>query len=213
MLSTLQAAIVRMKEIRETNGIVIDGRKYSQVKDRVELFREMFEDAYGIDTNVVHINERIIVVKAVITNKAGKIIASGHGYVNIGSDSFTSNAPVEVAETSAIGRALACLGLSGGEFASSNEIHKASAAKQSAQPAPVPAREYNPDWFSPNPGYSEDVSDMLDGIDKQLEDLTSKDERAKYWSFIKPFRDWLKENEPEMHKTLIEIVKHQKESA
>ena len=119
--------IEKMHEWRNEMGVPIDGRLYSLVKDRVELFRREFGDEYGIDTSLKWTgfkNGDAVVASAKITGITGNVLASGHAVTFIGDDEFSTYAPVEIAETSAIGRALACFGMHGGEYASANEIEK-----------------------------------------------------------------------------------------
>jgi hypothetical protein len=125
--SRFEKAIARMNQMREERGIDIHGGIYSQVKDRVEVFRRIFGSEFGINTNIVNDLEFAsnfpIVVKAEIVDKmTGTIVASGHSVEFVGSNHVNSVAPLEACETSAIGRALACFGLHGGEFASGTEM-------------------------------------------------------------------------------------------
>lgn len=198
----LDIAIAKLDEVRKQKGVNIDGKNYLLVKDRIEIFRKFFALEYGIDTELVHMTSATVVVCAKIT-KGGEVLSSGHGYVQIGSDAFNAAAPVEIAETSAIGRALAGLGLSGGEFASADEISKTKANKP--EPAAV---QIDPDVYTPKVGYEEELSETLDKIDTQLQKLTTHEKRARYWSYIKPFRAWLNANEPELYETLKRIATH-----
>ena len=44
-----EAAIAAMNTQRERSGIQIDGKLYSRVKDRIELFRREWGDEFGIE--------------------------------------------------------------------------------------------------------------------------------------------------------------------
>jgi hypothetical protein len=119
------AAIAAINEQRDKSGIPIDGKLYSRVKDRIEVFRREWGDEYGIDTNIEipdGMGDGGVIIAIAKITKDTTVLASGHAMVVIGSDEFTTTSPIEVAETSAIGRALACFGLHGGEYASSQEI-------------------------------------------------------------------------------------------
>src|SRR5580765_4362122 len=112
---------------KQDHGVDMHGKLYSMVQDRIEVFRRVFGDEYGIDTKVDYRygfdNGAPIVAVAKITEIANdKILSSGYACEFVGSSKFTRFNPVEVAETSAIGRALASFGLHGGEYASAEEI-------------------------------------------------------------------------------------------
>ena len=105
------------------------GKKYAEVKERIKAFREseQYSD-YGIDTHMLEYEaDKNVVVKAIIMDKDGRIVATG--LANETPDSvmkLMKNSFVEVCETSAVGRALAFLGfVADGEIASYDEIVKA----------------------------------------------------------------------------------------
>lgn len=120
-----EAAIAAMHKVRDASGVDIEGKLYSRVKDRIELFRREWGDEYGIDSVVSYdagFGRGAVVVACAKITKDGNILASGWAMEIVGSDTYTSHSPIEVAETSAIGRALACFGLHGGEYASDSEV-------------------------------------------------------------------------------------------
>ena len=84
-----------------------------------------------------------VVIKAAITNSSGMVVGSGMAEEIRGQGNVNKTSALENAETSAIGRALASIGLHGGTYASLNEIdavpRKAAAQKQQAQSTPPPA--------------------------------------------------------------------------
>lgn len=105
------------------------GKGYTQVSSRVEAFRIHFNPAdWGIVTEVVKDDGEIIMVRATILYHDGegsRIIATGTAEEIRGSSNITKTSAMEVAETSAIGRALAAMALHGGEFASASEVEQA----------------------------------------------------------------------------------------
>lgn len=109
----------------ERDGIDMGrGKKYSTVAIRMDLFRRHFGD-WGIETEIVQFSAQKgepVVMRARITDAAGRVVATGHAFEIVGDGNVNRIAALENAETSAIGRALAALGLHGGEFASANEI-------------------------------------------------------------------------------------------
>ena len=107
------------------SGIVnIHGKEYQTVAYRVGKFREKFPD-YRLITEVLHRDEACVVMLARIADQNGNVLATGHSeeYRNDGNINKTS--ALENSETSAIGRALAALGIGGTEFASADEVARA----------------------------------------------------------------------------------------
>jgi len=92
------------------------GKIYTNVNARVEVFRKKFGLEYGIDTQISTF-EGGVLTKAYVT-KGDNVIGSGHAYAS----SIGQAKSLEKSETVAIGRAMASLGLSGGEYATDNEI-------------------------------------------------------------------------------------------
>ena len=124
------------------HGIQMRGnRRYTTVAIRVEMMRR-HAGALGISTEIIHWgtdNGAPIVVKATVTDETGRILATGHAEEIRGRGNVNATSALENAETSAIGRALAALGLSGGEFASANEMD--GVERKAAAKAPSGAQE------------------------------------------------------------------------
>ena len=103
----------------------------------------------GIDTQIEYADEKYVRVAAKVTDTSGRVIGSGHGEElrgkpenYRGSTHVNETSALENAETSAVGRALASIGLHGGEYASLNEIEMARAHKAALdkKPEPEPGR-------------------------------------------------------------------------
>ena len=104
-----------------SNGIVnIRGKEYKTVALRVAEFRANFPD-HSLITEIVKIDDEQCIIKAFVA-KDGAIIATGHAQEFRKASQINGTSYVENCETSAIGRALACLGIGGTEFASANEV-------------------------------------------------------------------------------------------
>jgi len=129
----IKSAMKKAKEMAESQGLDYNDRKYLPVKDRLTIFREEFGISFGINTDVHWQDDRVFAA-AKITNAEGTVLASGHAMVDTTRDSHT--APVESAETFAIGRALACFGLAGTEYASSNEMERVKQPERPQRPQP-----------------------------------------------------------------------------
>ena len=133
-MSDLQKAMAEVNDLNRTHGVTQrGGKKYTEVFVRVEAFRKAFGTDYGIDTQIVVDDGKRVVVKAVITNATGMTIGSGMAEEIRGVGNVNKTSALENGETSAIGRALASLGLHGGTYASINEIDAVPRKKQAQQ--------------------------------------------------------------------------------
>jgi hypothetical protein len=129
------------------------GKKYLEVKHRVALFRESYGVGYGIETCIEHADDKYVRVRAVITDKLTRVIASGLAEEVRGTGMVNKGSALENCETSAIGRALANFGLAGSEYASLNEleIHSGKIAKIEQMEnlkAVTPAKKHSADAFT-----------------------------------------------------------------
>tara|TARA_R110000796_G_scaffold61828_1_gene142914 strand:+ start:446 stop:1138 length:693 start_codon:yes stop_codon:yes gene_type:complete len=135
------------------------GKMYLQVVHRVEAFRRVLGADYGIDTKIIVDDGHRVVVKAIVTNKDGITVGSGMAEEIRGQGHVNTTSALENAETSAIGRALASLGLSGGEYASANEMDAVPRkAENIAQNQAVAVEKDPPSQQSPVP--SEPLKEM-----------------------------------------------------
>jgi deoxycytidylate deaminase len=146
-ISTFRDAIAAAREENDHAKPFRGGKKYTTVAVRVELMRRHFGDL-GVSTEIVEYGRAKgdpVVVKATITDASGRVLATGHAEEIRGMGHVNTTSALENAETSAVGRALAALGISGGEFASANEMdaveRKADAAEPETPFDPIAARD------------------------------------------------------------------------
>ena len=97
--------------------IKLHGKEYYTVVERIKMLQKTHKTNYSLETSVNVINNHILIVKAVLT--VNEHIYTGH---SIGDLADGKPKTCEATETHAIGRCLASFGLSGGEFASADEI-------------------------------------------------------------------------------------------
>lgn len=113
--------------------VAIHGKEYEVVASRVQRFRDE-HPTFSLTTQV-HTDDQepgVVMVKASIGDDTGRILATGHAEEKRGSTQINRTSALENCETSAIGRALACYGYMGTEFASADEV--ANAIGQQADP-------------------------------------------------------------------------------
>ncbi len=128
--------------LNETHGVKQKGGKqYTEVAKRVEVFRREFGGEYGIETNIILNDGNAVIIKAEITTPDGFVVGSGIAEEIRGSSYITKTSAVEVCETSAIGRALASLGLHGGQYASANEMVGVERKKEAISKKPIETPE------------------------------------------------------------------------
>ena len=140
-MSKLIDAMKQVNDLNKTHGVTQrGGKKYTEVFVRVEAFRQAFGTDLGVDTSIVVDDGKRVVVKATIISKEGLTVGSGLAEEIRGQGNVNKTSALENAETSAIGRALASLGLHGGSYASANEIAAVQRKEKAMkEPAKAPA--------------------------------------------------------------------------
>lgn len=129
----------RVSELHGTHGIPQKGNKvYTQVVHRMQAFREHYGLEVGVDTQLILDDGQRVVMKAIITDNQGMIIGSGFAEEIRGQGRVNETSAIENCETSAVGRALASIGLSGGEYASMNEMDGVGRKTQAQASTPTP---------------------------------------------------------------------------
>ena len=109
--------------------VKIKGKNYAMVFERIKALRKVIPNA-SIETEVVHIEDGSIIIRATVRDDDGHIIGTGHAEEKDGNGNINMTSFVENCETSAVGRALGMCGIGIDEgFASADEV--ATAIKQS----------------------------------------------------------------------------------
>lgn len=212
--------------------IEINGKSYTKVVDRVNAFRETIDGS--IITELIHYGARTgdkIVVKASIMDAGQRIVATGMAEQVRGEGVMGSSAPLELAETKAIGRALACFGLAGGEYASANELPQVSAhagpGSRAGTPEPAsgvsglgqndgahnePVLESGlvpgtgPDTINRRPAWVVIGESMIAGLQVQQD----VDMLKEYYRNNLPLIDELADKDPAQHKLLMDAFSNRK---
>lgn len=117
------------EKLKKLNGSFdttnIKGKPYVEVNKRVLAFREL-EPLGSITTEILSDDGEVVVMKATVTDSAGKVIATGHAYEDHKSSMINKTSYIENCETSAVGRALGMCGIGiDGSIASAEEVDMA----------------------------------------------------------------------------------------
>jgi hypothetical protein len=104
--------------------------EYNPVAERLKSFYEDHADGF-IKTEIISHSDGEVVIKAMV-GWGGALIGFGHAMEKEGSNYINKTSYLENCETSAVGRALAFAGYSGGEIASADEV--VSALRETMKP-------------------------------------------------------------------------------
>lgn len=110
--------------IRQVNEgmrrLKIRGNEYAPVAARIAAFRTLCPDG-AITTEIVSNEGGMIIMRAVVLDEEGNVLATGHAYEREGSSQINGTSFVENCETSAVGRALGMLGIGSADTLASAE--------------------------------------------------------------------------------------------
>ena len=110
----------------------IRGKQYVEVNERIKFFRQ--EDQYKhwtIMSEFPVLDAETCVCKVTVADSSGRVIATGHAHEERSASNINKTSFVENCETSAVGRALAMLGIGiDTSIASANEVEEAIAKQQ-----------------------------------------------------------------------------------
>jgi hypothetical protein len=122
--------------VNDSGKITIHGKIYETVALRVKRFWEA-NPAWSLQTEIVERTEEVVVVKAFLMDESRAVRATGHAEEFRASSQINKTSALENAETSAIGRALAAMGLGGTEFATADEVANAIHQQKTGVHKPV----------------------------------------------------------------------------
>lgn len=172
----------------------IKGKEYVEVNQRVLFFRQ--EDQYkdwSIITELdIKEDDSACVVKALIANDQGRVISTGYAREEKAASMINKTSFVENCETSAIGRALAMLGIGiETSIASANEVSEAiaqSSQDTGANKATAKKTSSVDVDFDKAVTYLKNASDVTDAwskIDKQSKSKFSPEQYERLVNFVK----------------------------
>lgn len=117
--------------IKTTN---IKGKEYAEVNQRIKAFRMVHPNG-TITTDIVSIENGVVLMKASITDDEGRLIGTGYAYEKEKGSFINQTSYIENCETSAVGRALGMCGFGfDTSVASAEEVQNAIKNQQSQQP-------------------------------------------------------------------------------
>jgi len=199
-MSELIKAMSEVNDLNRTHGVVQrGGKKYTEVFVRVEAFRKAFGTSLGINTEILVDDGTRVVIKATVTNETGMIIGSGFAEEIRGQGNVNKTSALENGETSAIGRALASLGLHGGAYASINELDAVNRKQQAmAQPVQQPAPQPAPQAPPASNGPQKYLADRI----AELKTIMVLSDLGKWEDHYSIGLDKLSLEQPELYETL-----------
>ena len=205
-MTDLIKAMAEVNDLNRTHGVTQrGGKKYTEVFVRVEAFRKAFGTDMGIETNIVDDNGQRVIVQAFIKNKDGMIIGSGYAEEIRGSSNVNKTSAIENCETSAIGRALASIGLHGGSYASANELVAAKRKEQAIDETQVQTNgmpQNQGEWVA----WCKDLTEQYQAAEskRELADVDRKTDDA--------WLDELKNQYPQLFRRLVQRLTEQENS-
>lgn len=130
----------------------IKGKQYVEVNERVKAFKSLseFKDM-SLETEILHLTDDSCVIRAVVRNAEGRILATGMAQEDKSSSRINQTSYVENCETSAIGRALGFMGIGiDTSIATADEVNMAIKKQESS---PAPAKPNTADVFKQSIDY------------------------------------------------------------
>ena len=100
--------------------VTIHGKEYKPVAERMSALHGA-ADSWSLISELLHVSEDEVIVKATLTFDNGRTF-EGIAHEQKSASYINKTSYVEVAQTSAWGRALACAGMAGTELASADEM-------------------------------------------------------------------------------------------
>lgn len=157
--------------------VQIKGKDYVEVNTRIKYFRQNFKD-WSLESEIVDMTETSIVIKAIVKNSDGRIIATGLAHEDKRDGYINKTSHIENCETSAWGRALGNLGIGIDSSVASYEEVNTAIQKQSIEVEKAIKEKFN----------AKPVNKPI----KQKAKLSSKDserwEKARNYAFKNGFK-------------------------
>lgn len=130
--------MIKYTDIAKANESIkttdIKGKEYAEVNQRIKAFRMVHPNG-TITTDIVSIENGVVLMKASITDDDGRLIGTGYAYEKENGSFINKTSYIENCETSAVGRALGMCGFGiDTSVASAEEVQNAIKNQQPQQP-------------------------------------------------------------------------------
>lgn len=209
-MSNLAKTMDTIADLHKSHGVKQKGNKlYTQVVHRMEAFRRIHGTDFGLDTEILFNDGKKVVVKAIITDKDNRKVGAGMAEEIRGQGMVNTTSALENAETSAIGRALASLGLAGGEYASANELdaveRKAEALKEEPVEKPkIEFKDIRQKEITPEER-RERHEEKIPDFEHWCQQKRTKDQLDAYYNDSQSTLNEIKEHNPDLYKKAIQV--------
>jgi len=164
----------------------IRGKQYVEVNERIKFFRQEEEyKNWTLSTEFTALDSDMCVCKAIVANPEQRIIASGHAHETQGSSNINKTSYVENCETSAIGRALAMMGIGiDTSIASANEVNEAIAKQGDTSLSSKPAKATPSKGAAKSTRSTKAAAKDPDLMSKAIDYIKSQTDKAKAFAFF-----------------------------
>ena len=211
-MSNLAKTMDTIADLHKSHGVKQKGGKlYTQVVHRMEAFRRIHGTDFGLDTEILVNDGKKVVVKAIITDKDNRKVGAGMAEEIRGQGMVNTTSALQNAETSAIGRALASLGLAGGEYASANELdaveRKTEALKEEPKPVEKPKIQFKdiPQKQITPEERRERHEEKIPDFEHWCQQKRTKDQLDAYYNDSQSTLNEIKEHNPDLYKKAIQV--------
>lgn len=164
----------------------IRGKQYVEVNERIKFFRQEEEyKNWTLSTEFTALDSDMCVCKAIVANPEQRIIASGHAHETQGSNNINKTSYVENCETSAIGRALAMMGIGiDTSIASANEVNEAIAKQDDTSLSSKPAKATPSKGAAKSTRSTKAAAKDPELMSKAIDYIKSQTDKAKAFKFF-----------------------------
>ncbi len=133
--------MIKYTDIAKANESIkttdINGKEYAEVNQRIKAFRMVHPNG-TITTDIISIENGVVLMKASITDDDGRLIGTGYAYEKENGSFINKTSYIENCETSAVGRALGMCGFGiDTSVASAEEVQNAIKNQQQSQQQPL----------------------------------------------------------------------------